>query len=108
MLVRPALLKSLEETGKELTGIRGQPSPVRGAASGDRGRLQRLSRQASDLKQEISARVLENMAFTREALGFFDDLFSMIIAGAEGTGSYRPGMKRTGGEQVNVFLHKEV
>ena len=55
--------------------------------------IMKLSRTIADLKEEIKARVRENVLFINESLDCFNEIFSIFATGGRADHSYRPAGK---------------
>lgn len=54
----------------------------------------RFSPDIQRLKQEIGARVRENVTFIQESLQFFDEIISVFASGGRAEVGYAPGLKK--------------
>jgi hypothetical protein len=76
-------------------------SPARRQVTG------KLAFRFEQLKQDIRKRVTENVRFVSETLGFFDELVSLLAAGAQGADSY-PATGRARKGALPLIYSKEV
>jgi len=76
-------------------------SPARHRVAG------RLAFKLEQLKQDIRKRVTENVRFVGETLGFFDELVSLLAAGAQGADTY-PATGRARKGALPLIYSKEV
>jgi hypothetical protein len=99
------IMRALEETqleidreaeGQEMHGRQGE-----GKAWGEEARKVAL------LKQEIRARVNENVSFIQETLGFMDEVVSSFTSGNSTDQTYRP-VSRAPQEPTPMIYHREV
>lgn len=88
---KQSIMDSIEETVSHLKGITEKDAVNRDMPEEDRGKIVELSRSIIKLKQEIRARVKENVFFINETLGFFNEIISaMTTSEADKCTSYGP------------------
>lgn len=88
---KQSIIESIEETGQGLNGVTERDAVNRDMPEEDREKIIELSRNLIRLKQEIRARVKENVSFINETLGFFDEIISaMTMSGDDRCASYGP------------------
>jgi flagellar biosynthesis/type III secretory pathway chaperone len=101
------LLESIEGVQGEIKGLLAQEG-AKGAVSPDeRHKLTSLSERVLHMKEEVRARVKENVLFIQETLGFFDELIQIFMANGESGRTYHPAAKKAG-NVAPLFLYKEV
>ena len=99
------IMRSLEETQQEIDkGAEGQEKPTRFGAREIHG--EEAGKMAS-LKEEIFARVKENVSFVEETLGFIDDVVASLASGKSDDQTYRP-LSRAPKEPSPMIYHREV
>jgi hypothetical protein len=87
---KQSILDDLEETNR-LGGITERDKIIRDIPQEDRDKIMDLSKTLIRLKQEIRARVSENVSFINETLEFFHELIStMTMTEANKCNSYGP------------------
>lgn len=104
------ILSSIEEKGKEVRPLaeeHSQNSRETQMTLKERPAIWKMNGILSGLKEEIKLRVKENVAYIQEALGFFDELVSILAVGAEDRGSYEDLRKPLKDSQP-LLLHREV
>jgi len=100
------ILRSIEELQAQMEGHGSRDSEGVSSLAGRRV-AGKLSIRLERLKQDIRKRVAENAEFVSEALGFFDELVSLLAIGAQGPDSYPPiGRMRKGA--LPLIYSKEV
>jgi flagellar biosynthesis/type III secretory pathway chaperone len=72
------LLASIEATKNPLDGCSYKDLNFRDFSSNDKDKIRELSRMLIGLKQEIRARVRENVSFINETLDFFNEMISSL------------------------------
>ena len=100
------ILGSIEELQSQLERDKSRDSkqvfsPARRRVAG------KLSLRLERLKKDIRKRVAENVEFVGETLGFFDELVSLLVIGAQGPDSYPP-IGRTRKGALPLIYSKEV
>jgi hypothetical protein len=65
--------------------------------------LQGFSREIQRLKQEIGARVRENVSFIQETLQFFDEIVQVFASGGRSEYCYEPVPKRQRNPSCLIF-----
>jgi len=101
------VLESLEEAKDQLTGIIGDDLPYPHIPPEDRPAVMELCQTLSDLREDIKARVRENVLFVKETLDFFHEMASMLAMGGRSEDSYGP--LRVGRKGMpNLIYHHEV
>lgn len=88
------LLTSVADTERRVRVLREGDTTESGALPVDRQPNAALSRKVAGLKEEIKARVRENVAFIQESLQFFDEIISIFARGGRAEYSYEPILKR--------------
>ncbi|MBN1628116.1 MAG: flagellar export chaperone FlgN [Deltaproteobacteria bacterium] len=88
---KQSIVDSIEETTSQLNGIMVKDAVNRDMLERERSKIVELSRSLMRLKQEIRARVSENVSFINETLGFFNEIISaMTMSEADKCASYGP------------------
>jgi flagellar biosynthesis/type III secretory pathway chaperone len=90
MQEKEKILSSIQEAEEEISACRAESPegiPDRGAV---RGFLQEIRR----LKQEIGARVRENVSFIEESLQFFDEVIAIFASGNTPECGYGPVLQK--------------
>jgi hypothetical protein len=88
---KQSILDDLEETKLRLNGITERDKIIRDIPQVDRDKIMDLSKTLIRLKQEIRARVAENVSFINETLEFFHELISaMTMTEDDKCNSYGP------------------
>jgi len=105
---KQTILDDLEETKNHFDRIKEGDSVKSDIPHEDRDKIVELSKILLGLRQEISARISENVSFINETLGFFNDLISaMTINKDDRFNSYGPyGNPRRG--QRSLIYQGEV
>jgi len=105
---KQSILDDLEETKLRLNGITERDKIIRDIPQVDRDKIMDLSKTLIRLKQEIQARIAENVSFINETLGFFNELISaMTMNESDRVNSYGPyGNPRRG--QRSLIYQGEV
>ena len=85
---------------------RSNPIPE-GIPRQERDAILQFKRKLSDLKQEISVRVKENVSFINETLGFINDIFTSLSNGDNKPDTYARNLKKRNGSS-NLIYHNEV
>ena len=101
------VLKSIEETREEIQALIVEREKEQEAHQGIRRLKASFSRKIERLKEEIGARVQENVSFIQDTLGFLNEMISILISGACPEPVYGPARK-TGHETSNPIYHREV
>ncbi|MBN2420152.1 MAG: flagellar export chaperone FlgN [Deltaproteobacteria bacterium] len=73
----------------------------------DRDTIMQFKKRLSDLKQEISARVRENVSFINETLGFINDIFSSLSNADKKPDTYGRNLKKRNNPS-NLIYYNEV
>lgn len=104
---KKTVLKSIEETREEIQTLIKEKGKVRGTSQ----EIQRLkvlfSRKIERLKEEIGARVRENVSFIQDTLGFIHEMISIFVTGAQPEPAYGRARK-TPNESASLIYHREV
>ena len=101
------ILISIEDEGKQIKKIMEKNHPDQDIPKRGGRPIMELSRKIADLKEEIKAKVSENVTFIRESLDFFDEIISIFANGERVEHSYRP--TRKGQKALSALIyHKEV
>ena len=95
---KQAILKSIEETKNQFNGISERDITGRNFLPDERDEIMELSKTIIRLKEEIKARVKENVSFINETLDFLHGMISALTSTETDTyGSYSPyGNSRRG------------
>lgn len=100
------ILKSLGDVGGQIKrmekGHRDHGILIKG-----RGSIKDLVQKIEDLKEEIKARVRENVSFIQESLHFFDEIISIFATGGRHNYDYGP-LRGSQKELSNLIYYKEV
>ncbi|RJR30506.1 MAG: hypothetical protein C4576_33320 [Desulfobacteraceae bacterium] len=94
------VLTSIQETEEEIAGLRAEESEPE---INTRSSLKTFHHEVLRLKQEIRARVKENVSFIEETLSFFDEIVSIFAAGGRQDYSYRQLLQRQTPAQSILF-----
>jgi hypothetical protein len=88
---KQSILDDLEETKHRLAGITERDKLIGDIPQEDRDKIMYLSKTLIRLKQEIRARITENVSFINETLEFFHELISvMTMSEDDKCSSYGP------------------
>jgi len=88
---KQSILDSIEETRDPLNVISERERIIHDYRQEDRHKIMELSMTLAGLKQEIRARVAENISFINETLDFFNEIISVMTkAGDESFNPYGP------------------
>lgn len=102
---KETIMRSLEETQQEIDKRAvGQKKPVRHGAGNNYGEE---AVKAAALREEIFARIKENVSFIQETLGFIDEVVSSLASGKSQDQTYRP-LSMAPKEPTPMIYHREV
>ena len=101
------ILEAIEENTSCFPEYSGSDSVPADFPRQDRDTIMQFKRKLSDLKQEISIRVKENVSFINETLGFINDLFSSLSNTDKKPDIYGRNLKKRNGSS-NLIYHNEV
>jgi len=94
------ILSSIAQADKEISTC-AATAPGEGPAKGRA--LQGFSREIQHLKQEIGARVRENVSFIEETLHFFDEIVQIFASSGRPEYCYEPVPKRNKNPTSLIF-----
>lgn len=94
------LLFSIQETEKEISACNAQIPDKKKSSLRE---VNENRREIRRLKQEIGARVRENVSFIEETLLFFDEIISVFASGARAEYSYESVVKRQKTPSTMIF-----
>ena len=100
------ILRAIEDTREQRKGIK-KDCAIHDLPLGDRRAIMALTKKITHLKEEIKARVEENVSFIRESLGFFDEIISIFASGGRHDQAYGP-CRKNNKEVQSLIYHKEV
>lgn len=102
---KETIMRSLEETQQEIDNRAvGQKKPVRHGTGKTYGEE---AVKAAALREEIFARIKENVSFIQETLGFIDEVVSSLASGKSQDQTYRP-LSMAPKEPTPMIYHREV
>lgn len=101
------ILESIAVAKDQLTGIIGDEAPYRHVPIQDRPAMMRYCQTLSDLREDIKARVRENILFIRETLDFFHEMVGILTTGGRSGDCYGP-FKAVRNGISNLICHHEV
>ena len=101
------ILHSIKDINVHLAHIRKKDSKGDDFNIEEKQTFINLSRTFTNLKEEISVRIKENVYFIRDTLGFINDIFSVFANSTGKEKTYGPSRKRQS-ESANLLYHNEV
>jgi hypothetical protein len=104
---KQTLLESIEGVQVEIKRLLSENREKQPVSMNEKRTLAPLSTRVAHLKEEVRARVKENVLFIQETLSFFDELIQIFISNGDAARAYRPGSKKTGNSSPFI-LYKEV
>ncbi len=104
---KKTVLKSIEETREEIQVLIKAKEKARGTSQEIQHLKVFFSRKIERLKEEIGARVRENVSFIQDTLGFIHEMISILATGVQPEPVYGPA-RRTPNESASLIYHREV
>ena len=101
------ILESIEDGRQQMKKITEAGHFKKEQAGKGRRPFMKLSKKIDHLKEEIKARVKENVAFIHESLEFFDEIISIFTMGRRVEHSYSPLTKNQKEFSTRIY-HREV
>ncbi len=101
------VLKSIEDARAKIQALILEGEKTQDAHKGIQGLKASFSKKIERLKEEIGARVRENVSFIQDTLGFLNETISILVADARPESVYSPARK-TGNKPANLIYHREV
>jgi len=104
---KQGVLKSIEQTRDEIQSLAKDRERDQAHSPEVQSLVTVFSRKIERLKEEIGARVRENVSFIQDTLGFLNEMISIFVAGAQPEPAYGP-VRKTPNESANLIYHREV
>lgn len=88
-------LTTIQEGRDQIKGMLEEIGGHQDVSKKEKPLVAELTNQISTLKQEIGARIKENVSFIKESLQFVDDLITIFAMGGKLETSYSPAKRQT-------------
>ena len=94
MLKKQKIIEDIETESARLRDLTGDKNHYHDLPTEDRQQFVELSQKLADLKENIRARVTENVSFIKDSLEFFHEIISVFTSSVDTEEPYGPGKKK--------------